>query len=119
MNMDENIRAFEDEIGKCERILKTPVPFVFVLHLRTIIMVYCIVLPLYLMKDMGWGAVPITLVVGYGYTALEDLGQMIENPFREDWHALPIDGICTTIKGNLLELQAWNRARKQSKPSSG
>ena len=26
--------------GKCERIIKTPVPFSFVLHLRTIILVY-------------------------------------------------------------------------------
>ena len=106
--MDENIQSFEDQIGACERILKTPVPFSFVLHLRSMILLNVACLPLWLMGKVGWMAIPVTCFYGYMLTGLEDLGNSIENPFRKNWHALPLDGICETIKGNLLEIQARN-----------
>ena len=106
--MDENIQSFEDQIGACERILKTPVPFSFVLHLRSMILLNVTCLPLYLMGKVGWMAIPVTCFYGYMLTGLEDLGNSIENPFRKNWHALPLTGICETIKGNLLEIQARN-----------
>lgn len=109
--MDENIQSFEDQIGACERILKTPVPFAFVLHLRSIIMLNIIALPLYLMNTIFWGAIPITLLYAYCLTGLEDLGQAVENPFRENFHALPLDGICECIRKNLIEIQQRSLTR--------
>ena len=105
--LDENVQSFEDQIGKCERILKTPVPFSFVLHLRSIIMLNIVALPLYLigLKKYEFGAIPITLIYSYVLTGLEDLGQMIENPFRENFHALPLDGLCNAIRRNLLNIE--------------
>merc|ERR1711935_622975 len=76
-HMDDNIVTFEDDIGKCERIIKTPIPFVFVLHLRTIILAYLFALPLYLIHTIHYGAIPVTAIVGYAYTSLEELGSMI------------------------------------------
>lgn len=110
-HMDANVVTFEDDIGKCERIIKTPVPFVFVLHLRTIILAYIFMLPLYLIHHLEYGTIAAAVVIGYSYTALEDLGSMIENPFRENFHALPLNGLCSTIKKNLLEIQARKRQK--------
>jgi putative membrane protein len=113
--MDANITSFEDQIGASERILKTPVPFGFVLHLRWVMVLYIICTPLFLMNDLGWGAVPVTVIFAYTLTGLEDISQEIENPFRQAYHALPIDGICACIKKNCLEIQSRhvNKAEQQ------
>ena len=104
--MDANITSFEDQIGASERILKTPVPFGFVLHLRWVMVIYIICIPLFLMEKLRWGAVPVSVIFAYTLTGLEDISQEIENPFRQAWHALPIDGICACIKKNCLEIQS-------------
>jgi putative membrane protein len=104
--LDANITGFEDYIGASERLLKTPVPFGFVLHLRFVMILYIIITPLFLMKELRWGAVPVTAIFAYTLTGLEDISQEIENPFRQAWHCLPIDGICKAIKGNCLEIQS-------------
>ena len=111
--MDENIQSFEDQIGACERILKTPVPFSFVLHLRSMILINITILPLVLVNH-GWGAIPITCIYGYMLTGLEDMGNSIENPFRKNFHALPLNGICDTIKSNVLEIQKQSLVRRRS-----
>lgn len=105
--MDANVTGFEDYIGASERLLKTPVPFGLVLHLRWIMIFYIVTVPLYLAGpgDLGWGAVPVNIIFAYTLTGLEDISQSIENPFRQNWHCLPIDGICHAIRTNLLEIE--------------
>lgn len=106
--MDKNLTGFEDYIGASERLLKTPVPFGLVLHLRWIMAIYIALLPLYLAGpgQLSWGAVPVTVVFAYSLTGLEDISQSIENPFRQNWHCLPLDGLCAAIRSNLLEIQS-------------
>ena len=51
---------------------------------------------------------------------LEDIAQTIENPFRQAWHCLPIDGICAAIRNNLLEIEGRHvgeAGSSASKPS--
>jgi putative membrane protein len=119
--MDENITGFEDFIGASERLLKTPVPYGLVLHLRWIMIFYIVTVPLYLAGpgELDWGAVPVTVIFAYTLTGLEDLSQSIENPFRQAWHCLPIDGICAAIRGNLLEIESRNSDAAPAKVGSG
>jgi len=119
--MDENITGFEDYIGASERLLKTPVPFGLVLHLRWIMIFYIVTVPLYLAGpgDLGWGTVPVTVLFAYTLTGLEDISQSIENPFRQSWHCLPIDGICHAIRGNLLEIEGRFVGGQTAGKSSG
>ena len=122
--MDENITGFEDYIGASERLLKTPVPFGIVLHLRFIMLIYICCVPLFLAEHggahggdcglrtgecgLGWVAVPVTIVFAYTLTGLEEIATTIENPFRQNFHCLPLDGICKAIQRNLLEIQGRN-----------
>lgn len=34
-----------DNVGGCERILKTPIPAAYVIHLNQLILLYCLMLP--------------------------------------------------------------------------
>jgi predicted membrane chloride channel (bestrophin family) len=61
--------------------------------------------------------VQVTVIFAYTLTGLEDISQEIENPFREAWHALPIDGICHAIQANLLEIQERHSPRRGASAS--
>jgi putative membrane protein len=103
MALDHNVTKLQDCIGANERLLKTPVPFGFILHLRTILLLYCVCLPLYI---HSWIGLPVTLAAAYMLLGLEQLSREVDMPFRRSWHSLPLDDICTSIKNNCLETKA-------------
>ena len=49
---------------------------------------------------------------------LEQLSREVDMPFRESWHALPIDGVCSTIRANCLETQARRHAARAAAAAS-
>ena len=108
MRMDENLTSFADSSGSMERILKTPVPFGLVLHLRSMILLYLFLLPLHLAATVHLAAVvPIVVVCAYTLSGFEDLSREMENPFRPRWHGLPMALICRTINADLTQIREF------------
>jgi putative membrane protein len=99
--MDQNVQLLIDYIGGCERIVKTPLPFAYVVHVRRALILYCIALPFALVQDFGYGAILDTLVVAFIFFGIEEIGVEIENPFGMDDNDLPLETICSTIARNL------------------
>ena len=104
--MDHNLTQFEDELGACERILKTPFPYAYVVHLRTFMTLWLAALPFALLGVCGWLTIPTVACVAYALLGIETIGVEIENPFGHDFNDLPLDTICETISTNLFELLA-------------
>ncbi|MBL8679600.1 MAG: hypothetical protein JNK05_10560 [Myxococcales bacterium] len=101
-SIDQNVQAFIDYVGACERIVKTPLPFAYVVHLRRALIMYTFTLPFALLKDLGWAMVPAVFMVAYIFYGIEEIGVQIEDPFGYDDNDLPLERICTTIENNLL-----------------
>jgi putative membrane protein len=101
-SIDLNVQAFIDYVGACERIVKTPLPFAYVVHLRRALILYVYTLPIALLKDLGWGMVPAVFFVAYVFFGIEEIGVQIEDPFGYDDNDLPLERICATIENNLL-----------------
>ena len=111
MALDANVTDFEDELGGCERILKTKMPFAYIIHLRTFLMLWLGALPFALLAAVGWGAIPVALAIFYALCGLEMIGVEIENPFGHDYNDLPLDSITDdTICANLMELLARHKS---------
>ena len=105
MALDANVTDFEDELGGCERILKTKMPFAYIIHLRTFLVLWLFALPFALLSPVGWGTIPVALAIFYALCGLEMIGVEIENPFGHDYNDLPLDSITDdTICNNLMEL---------------
>ena len=104
MSLDQNVQLLIDYFGACERIHKTPLPFVYVVHLRRALVLYCFTLPFALVDHYGWWAIPATLLVAYTFFGIEEIGVEIENPFGQDDNDLPLERFCETIERDLLEL---------------
>jgi ion channel-forming bestrophin family protein len=104
MTLDQNVQQLVDYLGACERIYKTPLPFVYVVHLRRALIVYCFTLPFALVDAYGWWTIPATLLVAYLFFGIEEIGVEIENPFGHDDNDLPLETFCETIERNLREI---------------
>lgn len=96
-----------DDIGACERILKTPVPFVFAIKLKRFILFYLSILPIALIHKYGLGSLFIDGVVAYTLLSLDSLGFELQNPFyTTKFSHLPLDTICETIEKNVFEIES-------------
>lgn len=100
-SLDRNVQFLIDYLGGCERIVKTPLPFAYMVHVRRALLLYFGALPLALVREFGWATVLDTLVVSYIFFGIEEIGVEIEDPFGRDHNDLPLESICETIAKNL------------------
>merc|ERR1719193_2850411 len=83
--------------GDCARIRYTQVPYGYFLHIRFLLLVYLMFLPLLLMgiPDITWEAIILYLIlISYAYAGLESMATQILNPFDRDESDHPLDLYC-------------------------
>ncbi|MGE0610130.1 MAG: bestrophin family protein [Pirellulales bacterium] len=102
--IDHNVQLLIDYIGGCERIHRTPIPYAYMVHLRRALIVYCGTLPIALVGEYHWLAIPATLLVSYLFFGIEEIGVEIEDPFGDDANDLPLDKFCEKIAADVRGL---------------
>ena len=102
--LDANLTSLEDSLGACERILKTPFPWSYLVHLRTFMFIWLMAAPFCALSVLGWATIPVVFFAAYGLMGIEQIGCEIENPFGTDPSDLNLAGLCKTIETNLAEL---------------
>jgi predicted membrane chloride channel (bestrophin family) len=68
-------------VGGCERIRRTPVPFMYSRHTSRSLTMWCGTLPLVLVETLGMAAVPVMAVLCWCVFGIEEIGHLIEQPF--------------------------------------
>ncbi len=91
------VAGFLNYQGACERILKTPIPFAYAVHIKQLLMLFLVTLPLVLVPKMGWSAILTVPAITFGLLGIEEAGVEIEDPFGDDPNDLPLEAICATI----------------------
>merc|ERR1719233_891677 len=83
--------------GECSRIRWTRVPFQYIVHIRFVLLLYMMFLPLLLMgiNGMTWPVLTFyLLLISYAYGGLESMATSILNPFGDEESHLPLDLYC-------------------------
>lgn len=95
-----------DHMGACERILRTPIPFVIALKVRRFVALFLLLLPFGLAEHLGVVSTPmVTGLVAYALLSLDRIGYELQNPFAQDRLShLPLDDVCATIEKNVTAL---------------
>lgn len=93
-----------DQLGGCERILRTPMPLAYAIHLKQLLLLYCLSLPFQMVGSLGWWTGPIVALISFTLFGIEEIGIEIENPFGRDPNDLPLDAICDTMLRNIEDL---------------
>jgi putative membrane protein len=92
--------------GACERILKTPMPFVMAIKSRRFILLFLMILPVALINYSIYISPMIVTLVAYALFSLDQIGVELQNPFSiNNLSHLPLNDICHTIENNLMEIK--------------
>ena len=104
-------------LSGCERILNTPLPRAYSIHLKHLLLLYCFALPFQFVKELDWFTIPVVGIISFALLGIEDIGVEIENPFGYDRNDLPLDQFCQQLQAEIeTEWVNWdNSIPKNSK----
>lgn len=104
MAMQTLLNGLVDSLGGCERILKTPMPMAYSIHLKQLLLLYCLSLPFQTVGQLGWWTGAVVALISFTLFGIEEIGIEIENPFGHDANDLPLNTICATLFRNIEDL---------------
>lgn len=97
-----------NDLGTCEQILYTPMPWFYTLHLRTILLGYLCSLPMafsYSDPVPGWITVSIyVFLLSYAFLGLEDMAKQIQNPFGTSLSDIPLTIFVHIVQNDVEEI---------------
>ncbi|WP_439558468.1 bestrophin family protein [Dyadobacter sp.] len=102
--LNNQLEAFTDICGACERIKNTPIPLSYSSFIKKFIFTYCLTLPVGYAFSLHFLVIPFVMFVFYILASLEVIAEEIEDPFGEDSNDLPVDRICSGIQSSALAL---------------
>jgi len=95
-------------LGVCERILYTPLPWVYTLHLRFLMLLYLAYLPFALSHfrpvPSFYAVLFYSLIISYAYLGLEDMAVQMQNPFGKTMSDLPLIIFLQFIQDDIEEV---------------
>jgi putative membrane protein len=117
--MDNNLDDLVDAQGGAERIKNTPMPKQYDYFPQLFVHIYCTLLPLALVTNMGWLTPLGSTLVGFIFLALDKIGRDLEDPFENSIYDLPLTAITRTIDVNLRQLLGETEVPQAEKPIRG
>ena len=88
--------------GALERIRNTPLAIHYAVLPGLFVRLFCLVLPLSMVQELGWITPFGSTLVGLMFLALDGIGEELADPFAATAHALPMRAVATTIEIDLL-----------------
>jgi putative membrane protein len=116
LQIDQNVQLLIDYQGGCERIVKTPLPFAYMLHLRRTLILFILGLPFALVESFGWATIPVVALVAHTFLGIEEIGVEIEDPFGTEDNDLPLEQISASIGRVLDEMVPWQNQEAIDSP---
>ena len=110
--LESHVSALVENLGNCERIRQTPMPFVYAVHSRHLLFLYLATLPFVLVPVMSWVAPVSVGLIAYGLLGIEAAGLEIEDPFGDDPNDLPLDDFCAEIAGDAATVAGLRDVQK-------
>ena len=111
--LEDQLSKIVDSQGACEKIQKTPLPFVYVVMVKQLIVAYLLTLPVVLCERCGWWSPVLMTVVSLGLFGMEEASVEIEDPFGTDHNCLDMQAFTLTIARDAGQLA--RRAGKRLK----
>lgn len=91
-------------IGQFEKILMTPIPMAYTIHLNHAIWLYFIILPYQLYELLDWWTIPVVAITAFTMLGILDIGEEIDNPFGANHNDLV--NICCLLNVGFKNLQS-------------
>ncbi|WP_291729099.1 bestrophin family protein [Leisingera sp. F5] len=107
----ERLAAFPTAQAGNERLLSTPLPFVYSLLVWRTTYLYCLLLPFALLDSAGWFEPLVAAVVAYVFFGLAEVTHELEHPFRKQANSVPLSAMC-----RVMEISVCNALGREVPP---
>ncbi|KAG0092985.1 hypothetical protein BGZ92_007936 [Podila epicladia] len=107
--MNNALVSMIDCLTGFERILRTPIPLAYSIHLHHGTWIYLLALPFQLVASLKYLMIPAVMLSAFTLLGILGIGYEIENPFNDDYNDLPLDDFCKVIQAEVNTMVA-NRA---------
>ena len=97
IDINNQVNHLVEALSGCERILKTPMPVSYKIYLKRLTLLYCLLLPLGLIEQLGWWTPSAIALVSFVLLGVEEIGNGIEDPFGYGFNDIKLDAICETL----------------------
>ncbi len=109
--MESVLKDFFTHQGKAERIKNFPYPRQFASINLFFIVLFSLLVPFGMLDEFAklgtygvWLTIPFSVVVGWVFTSLEQVGESTENPFEGGANDIPMAALSRTIEIDLREM---------------
>ncbi len=102
--LEATLSDLMDLQGGSERIKNTPMPKQYDYFPRLFVQIYCLLLPLAMVLNMGWYTPLGSTLVGFIFLALDKIGRDLEDPFDNGIYDIPLSAMSRTIEINLRQM---------------
>jgi putative membrane protein len=99
--MNNAVVSMIDCLTGFERILRTPIPLAYSIHLHHATWIYLLSLPFQLVSNMDELMIPAVMLAAFTLLGILGIGYEIENPFNDDYNDLPLDDFCKVIQAEV------------------
>ena len=97
-HLEELVNSMISQVSGMERVRSTPLPIVYVTHLRTFLFTYLMVLPYVWVESWGWATIPLVAFAAFALVGIEGASSECEIPFAKDRpNHLAMDAYCMVI----------------------
>lgn len=119
MELDRALTEMYELQGKCERIKNTPLPRQYAFFTKVFTWVFVLLLPFGFVSALGWMTIPLSILVSWIFTVLEQVGHYTEDPFSNGINDVPMTALCRTIEIDLREQLKETQVPPALKPVEG
>ncbi|ORZ05379.1 Bestrophin, RFP-TM, chloride channel-domain-containing protein [Absidia repens] len=96
--MISHMNSLNDCLAGLERLVDTPIPRAYNIHLKQSLWLYLLVMPFTIVADLGWWLVPTVVINSFILYGIDAIGAQIENPFGYNGNDLPLNQFCDQIR---------------------
>lgn len=116
--LEDQMACLVNAQGACERILKTPLPFVYVVMIKQLIIVYLVTLPFAAGDVSGWWSPLLMAIIALALFGIEEASVEIEDPFGRDENCLDMETYTMGIARDAGQVAATGSAMTATEQSS-
>ncbi|ORY89732.1 Bestrophin, RFP-TM, chloride channel-domain-containing protein [Leucosporidium creatinivorum] len=107
------LQGLEEALTGMEKILTSPLPVVYSVHLRQTVWIYLLALPSQLVEQAGFFTIPVVLIASFLFLGFLAAGEELSSPFGYDENDINIDLLITkVIHADLVEIMAREAPRE-------
>ncbi|WP_346239284.1 bestrophin family protein [Niabella insulamsoli] len=111
VDLESVLKDFFAHQGKCERIKNFPYPRQFASINIYFIWILALLVPFALVEPLSglgvygvWLTIPVSIIIGWIFTSLDQVGESSENPFEGGANDIPMASLSRTIEIDLREM---------------